>query len=169
MAAEDLETSAGASAKPKPVGFRNRLRRWVIPPADLSVADGPGLSNRLAQERTNLALDRSYLAHERTLQAWVRTALSMISFGFTLGKLGTAVKSFEMKGPLSREYGTQGVGYFLVMLGTCGLACAIVQHVLEIRKLRRMGLQKRLSIAVVIAMLLTILGGFAFTALVLEL
>jgi putative membrane protein len=31
-----------------------------------------------------LVLDRTWLAHERTLKAWVRTATSMIGFGFTI-------------------------------------------------------------------------------------
>ncbi len=35
---------------------------------------------------TELALDRTYLAHDRTLMAWVRTATSLISFGFTIYK-----------------------------------------------------------------------------------
>lgn len=35
---------------------------------------------------TQLALDRTWLAHERTLMAWVRTAVSMISFAFTIFK-----------------------------------------------------------------------------------
>ena len=35
---------------------------------------------------TKLAVDRTRLAHERTLMAWVRTATSLISFGFTIYK-----------------------------------------------------------------------------------
>jgi len=37
-------------------------------------------------DSTQMALDRIWLAHERTLMAWVRTAASMISFGFTIYK-----------------------------------------------------------------------------------
>ena len=38
-------------------------------------------------DSTLLAVDRTRLAHERTLMAWVRTATSMISFGFAIAKL----------------------------------------------------------------------------------
>jgi len=42
----------------------------------------------MTPSKTNdiLAIDRTRMASERTLQAWVRTALSMIAFGFTLYK-----------------------------------------------------------------------------------
>lgn len=33
-----------------------------------------------------MAADRVWMAHERTLMAWIRTATSMISFGFTIYK-----------------------------------------------------------------------------------
>jgi inner membrane protein YidH len=33
-----------------------------------------------------LSLDRTIQAHDRTLMAWVRTATSLISFGFTIYK-----------------------------------------------------------------------------------
>ena len=32
---------------------------------------------------TGLACERTYLSHERTEMSWVRTALALISFGFT--------------------------------------------------------------------------------------
>ena len=34
----------------------------------------------------HLAIDRTRLAAERSLMAWIRTALSMIAFGFTIYK-----------------------------------------------------------------------------------
>src|SRR4030095_4895232 len=34
----------------------------------------------------SLAVQRTFLAHERTLMAWVRTSASLISFGFTIYK-----------------------------------------------------------------------------------
>jgi putative membrane protein len=129
----------------------------------------PDASTRLAQQRTGLALERSYLACERTLQAWIRTALSMISFGFTLGKLGNAVKSIHVKGLFDqKEYGIEGIAYFLVVLGTLGLLAAIVQHLIMVSELRRRGLRNRISITFVIALWLTVLGAFAFSALVLQ-
>src|SRR5262249_38820139 len=47
----------------------------------------PAMSNVTNKpDSTDLAIDRTWLAHERTLMAWVRTATSMISFGFTIYK-----------------------------------------------------------------------------------
>ena len=161
---------AVASAAPKPGGIREAI--WFLlgfggQRPDYSQLD---TNTRLAHERTDLALDRSYMACERTLQAWIRTALSMISFGFTLGKLGDAAKSIEIKGLFhQRQLGIESIAYFLVVLGTLGLLAATVQHVFAVFGLRRIGLRNRPSIAFVIAILLTILGGFAFTALVLNL
>ena len=59
------------------------------------------VATRLAEQRTDLALGRNYMAAERTLMAWIRTSLSMISFGFTIGKLGQVLKNVEVKGLLA--------------------------------------------------------------------
>ena len=56
----------------------------------LEALDHRRTQNRMSQPELKLndilALDRNKLAAERTLMAWVRTALSMISFGFTIYK-----------------------------------------------------------------------------------
>lgn len=126
-------------------------------------------STDLAHDRTDLALKRSYFAAERTLQAWIRTALSLISFGFTLGKLGQAIQNVEVKGIfMGRTLSIQGLAYFLVVLGTLSLVFANLQHARELRDLRASGLHHRMSIASIVAIVLTIVGGLAFTGLVLR-
>ena len=40
---------------------------------------------------TLLAMRRNFMAADRTLMAWIRTAISMIGFGFTLAKLFQAL------------------------------------------------------------------------------
>jgi putative membrane protein len=126
-------------------------------------------STKLAVKRTNLALERSYLATERTLQAWIRTALSMISFGFTIGKLGEALGSVSVKVLFGKTAGIEGVAYFLVILGTVSLLVAAVQNRLEVIQLIRMGLNPRPSLAFYLAVLLSLVGGFAFTSMVVKL
>jgi len=126
-------------------------------------------STELSRERTHLALERSYLACDRTLQAWIRTSLSMISFGFTLGKLGQAAESGDFKGMLMRQWSVRGIAYFLVILGTLGLLAAIFQHLISLGNLRVQGFRNQPSISFFIAAFLTLLGGFAFSALVLHL
>jgi len=129
------------------------------------------VGTRLAHERTDLALLRNYMAVERTLMAWIRTSLSMISFGFTIGKLGQVMTDVEVRGFLGRvrDLSVESIAYFLVILGTLSLLGAVVQHWLEVRNLRAMGFRRRFSIAFVVALLLSVVGGFALSSLILKL
>ena len=146
--------------------------RGIIPGKTPELGTGTAdASTRLAHQRTDLALVRNYMAAERTLMAWIRTSLSMISFGFTLGKLGQVLKDVEVRGFLGRvrDLSVESIAYFLVILGTLALLGAVVQHWLEVRECRAMGLRRRFSIAFVVALLLSVFGGFALSALVLKL
>ncbi len=116
--------------------------------------------------RTDLALERSVMAAERTLMAWIRTCLALISFGFTLGKLGDALRSVEVSLPLGRTTDIVGVAYYLVILGTLALVLAAVQNRIEVTELVRMGLKRRPSLAFVMAVLLSLFGMFVLTDLV---
>lgn len=45
----------------------------------------------MASQRTRWAADRTLWAADRTFIAWLRTAISMIGFGFAIGKAGDAL------------------------------------------------------------------------------
>jgi putative membrane protein len=113
-----------------------------------------------------MALERSRMAAERTLMAWVRTSLAMISFGFTLGKLEDALASTRVELLFGRATDIVGVAYYLVILGTLALILAAVQNRVEVTVLRRLGLTRRFSLAFFVAILLSLLGIFVFTDLV---
>jgi putative membrane protein len=125
----------------------------------------------LAHQRTDLAMERSYLAADRTLMAWIRTSLSMISFGFTIGKLGQILRDVEVKGIIirTRTIDVESIAHFLVILGTLALLFASLQHRHRMKELYAMGLQRQLSITLIVAHMLTVVGGFALSALVMAL
>ncbi len=128
-------------------------------------------SGRAHSVSTDLAMDRTYLADERTLMAWIRTSLSMISFGFAIGKLAQIMHDVEFKGLLgnTRIVGVKDLAYFLVVLGTAALLGAAVQHWRRVRTLRTMGQSYQFSITFLVALVLAAIGGFALTSLVLAL
>jgi inner membrane protein YidH len=74
---------------------------------------------------TRLALDRTLLAHQRTLMAWIRTSASLISFGFTIYKFfeyfaesGSLVPKPALIGPRHFGMGMILVGVFALVLAT---------------------------------------------------
>ena len=127
----------------------------------------PGPVEETIDTKTALALDRTYWAAERTLMGWVRTALSMIGFGFTIGKIGQTLQSVEVKGFRGmREIGVDTVAYMLVVLGTVSLLAAAVQYSRSVYALQLNGLRVRPSIAFLVALVLSAMGIVAFSSLV---
>ena len=117
-------------------------------------------------------MDRSYLAADRTLMAWIRTALSMISFGFTIGKLGQVIESVELKGVLFGHVAlmsVQSIAFFLTILGTLSLLVAAFQHRTRMSQLRSMGMRMSVSLSFIVSLVLVVVGGFALSSLILAL
>jgi putative membrane protein len=136
-------------------------------------APPPPNNNQLAVERTDLALIRNYLALERTLMAWIRTALSLIGFGYTAVKAVQAVRgqALEFRGPLGHVHGlriTENIGFIMVMIGTVAVSLALIQHYVMVKELAALGLKRRLSIAMMVAIVLSVLGIFCFSVLATE-
>lgn len=118
---------------------------------------------------THLALERTYWAAERTLMGWIRTALAMIGFGFTIGKLGQTLANIEVTGLRGiRTIGIDSIAYFLVILGTAALLAASLQFSRRVYVLTKEGLQPRPSIEFLVSVVLFLMGVFAFSTLVLK-
>jgi putative membrane protein len=56
-----------------------------------------------------LAIERTRMAADRTLMGWIRTALSMIGFGFTIFKFLEYMKEQGLR-PAMRPHGPWKVG-----------------------------------------------------------
>jgi putative membrane protein len=120
-----------------------------------------------ADVNTDLAFERSRLASERTLMAWIRTSLSMISFGFTIFKffqyLAESTEGTLRQGPLN-------LGRVMVVLGVLLLVPAIVQHWQFLRALRARANRKfPRSLALVTAGVIQLIGIVALLSLFLRL
>jgi len=116
---------------------------------------------------TQLALQRSFLATERTLMAWIRTSISMIGFGFTLAKLfqSLAEANILIRGPAGAVWTAEGVGLVLISLGTFALVIAVFDHHREMKQLQAAGLTGRFSLTMAVASVLAILGVMALISL----
>jgi putative membrane protein len=78
--------------------------------------------NPALDDATELAVIRTYLAHERTLQAWIRTSASLITFGFSIYKF------FEALPAVTHGAGERGLAIFMISVGTAEIVMAIFNY-----------------------------------------
>ena len=118
------------------------------------------LTNELARRRNRDAA-------ERTLMAWIRTRLSLISFGFGLDKIVAAID--RVGGSNGPRPGVVAVALGFILTGILALAVATQQHLAELRRLSRddyvyVGVPR---LAAATAILIALIGVMAMIVLVL--
>jgi putative membrane protein len=79
------------------------------------------LTNELARERNREAADR-------TLLAWIRTSLAMISLGFGIERLGQAALAFDGRLTGFSPLETRLFGAALIALGIAATAAGMWEH-----------------------------------------
>lgn len=120
-----------------------------------------------AEINTELARERSREAADRTLLAWIRSALSLIGFGFGIGKFYDYLQSADLHHTLDPIQSTRIFGGSFIILGVVGLAAAVIQHTRLLKRLERPEYLYRppLPLGMFMAILLLIVGVFGFVAI----
>src|SRR5262245_27203609 len=113
-----------------------------------------------------LAIERTRIAHERTLMAWIRTSMSMVTFGFTISELFGYLGEITGKSLIGGA-GPRIFGLGLIILGTVALIGAAIQHTLSLRQLVEPGERPKLSLALLVAVLMIVGGVLAFFIVIL--
>jgi putative membrane protein len=117
-------------------------------------------------KQPDLSYERTRLAADRTLMAWIRTSVSMISFGFTIFKFFVYLRESDILSGRLLLQGPRNLGLGLVGLGTLLLGMAIVEYLLYQRWLSREMKQKfPLSTTLLAAVLISLMGILAMVNL----
>jgi len=115
------------------------------------------LANRIDLERTQIA-------HEQSMMSWIRTATSLITFGFTIYKF------FQLELPgrseRTRLLGPREFSVSLVGLGLVSLTLATLEHRRSMRVLKSQWPEAPRSLALLLAGLISVLGIVAFLAMI---
>lgn len=123
----------------------------------------------LVKKALDLGYERTRLAADRTLMAWIRTSVSMISFGFSIYKFFQYLLGSNVVADKLPHYAPRNFGVALVGLGMILLALAIVEYFMFLRNLSRDTGQKfPISTALVAALLLSIVGIFVLINLLFQ-
>jgi putative membrane protein len=130
-----------------------------------------------ATAEANFAWLRTRLALENTLMAWVRTAIALIGFGFSIVEIFNRLAAMPGVAPALEPRMPRYVGLFLIAAGVFGLLISTAQYLWvsnymwspQFRPIAglREGPMQTPGLAIAIAP--TILGLFAFVAVLLRL
>ncbi|WP_008310169.1 YidH family protein [Leptolyngbya sp. PCC 6406] len=116
-----------------------------------------------------LAKERNRAAEERTLMAWIRTCLALISFGFGIERILTVLHQSAGDPPMPLRL-SRILGLSFVVLGTGAMVAATVDCQRQLHRIRHNDLSynPRRSPSLVVAWVLVVLGIVAFVGIVLS-
>lgn len=111
------------------------------------------------------ALVRTAFSAERALLSWMRTSVSLFSFGFAISKFFSYL---EGRDDLGFSVGPHHLGLGLACVGVLLLVLAVIEHSRRLRRMKQLGLPtvSRFSLPIatalgVVAIGITVLVGLA--------
>ena len=119
-----------------------------------------------ASTTDELARERNRAAADRTLMAWIRTALSLIAFGFSIGKIFEYLQKINAERVLDPIDSARIFGEAFIALGVFGLIAAIVQHRRIVKRIKHgeFVYTEHLPLAMITAIILLLIDLFGFVA-----
>ena len=144
-------------------------------PRVTSQSSDAAISTELSSRRTGMSFQRTRMSADRTLMSVMRTSLSLIGFGFTIFQLFEKAHEADI---LKSSMAPRHFGEALVILGIGMLVVGIGYHIyfmIGLRKERAMlkadGLihaesQFPVSLTLIVALLLLLIGFFAIASMV---
>ena len=121
-------------------------------------------SGELMDASTRFSFERTILSHERTLMAWVRTATSLITFGFSIYKFF----QLELGGPVRpRAYqviGPREFAMIMIAIGVFALIVATIQNWQHRKNMRKQHIEIPFSLSLLVAGLISALGFLAMVS-----
>jgi putative membrane protein len=145
--------------------------------ADVRTAANAGRFEVRVTADSHFAWLRTRLALERTMMSWIRTAVSLIGFGFAIVQFFEHLQQMPGVRPAEHPPAAQYLGLALISCGVFALVISLWQHRSSVRYLwggsyavlagmTKEGLQPPV---VAIAILLILIGVCAFATVVLRL
>lgn len=130
-----------------------------------SIPQPPNIQAELAKERNRGAA-------ERTLMAWIRTSLALISFGFGIDSIVSAIRNVQPDQTVNPANWSRILGLAFVALGLYALIVATLDHANELRRIQHHVEYRyvpRRSLGLTVAITLIGIGSLAFIGILIRL
>lgn len=119
-------------------------------------------STRVPFLPSDMGEKRTIMAADRTLMAWIRTSLSMLSFGFTIYKFLDAAAEQQQ---LARSDSPQHIGLFLTAMGITAMILGTIGYWMTLRDLQKVEMFRLARPVLVMALIMSVAGVALFVSI----
>jgi putative membrane protein len=123
----------------------------------------------LTNSSTELAKYRTLFAANRTLLAWIRTSLSLISFGFGIPTIVKAIDATRAGEGIDPHRFSTIVGLAFISVGVFAMAISLIEHRRLLQRIRKNDLTYESSASTeIVGIALLLIGVISFLGVLLR-